>query len=202
MKWVDELTPKEHFSFLDAIERDTTEFEDVLSAYEGALIFEEIRKIPDSELLALGDGDGLTATIAKVFELRLRAAGAASEEPEDRKWSAEKFRAQFNFILGSLKNVGGDYIGYMAYCEYVSLRKEGQTDASNSSWEEWQDTVLIKHVLDSFYSRVADERLEHWTETLLVEETNAARREPPAEPGERREDKEPVPLENASESSD
>lgn len=196
MKWTDELSVKEHFSFLTHLERSTTDFEDVLTAYEADRLFETVRDTPDDDLLDLSKRAGVWGAIAKVCELRIRGVIANQEKPEHRKFTIEQYRIQLHFLLGSLLRVGGDYISYMAYCEYVALRKENQTDACNFSWNEWQDAVTVKRVLDSFYSRVEEERQQHWQSALKVE---LARKELPPEKAP---EEPPAPLDSSSEPSE
>ena len=169
MKWTSELTVKEHLGFMKTIERSTADIGAVLTCYESQKLFEIMRDLTDDELFKLKERDDVYGTIMHVYETRLSSVLLQEEKPKDRILTGEILRQQVNQLIGSIEMAAGDHITYMAYCEYIALCKEGQADALNATWEEWQEDVQIEAVLESFYRKVADERIDQWRKSLEVE---------------------------------
>ena len=199
MKWTDTLTVKEHLSFIEKLNRVSTEIGDVLTAYEATQIFERIRLLANAELFEVGKGDDSFEALAKVIALRTQRLHQMIDVTEGKKVPFDKniLRSGFNSIIESMVNIAGDYVSFMAYCEYLALKKEGQSDALNATWEEWQENVEVKPVLEAFYNRVAEERRVYWTESAVVEEREL---DIPVEPKKERNTEE-VPLEKKSDAS-
>ena len=196
MKWADNLTVKQHLAFVQTIERSTADLPAVLTCYESQNLFNIMRDLTDDEIFSIKDRDDVYGAMMHTYELRLREVlrTAKNIKPKERILTGDVLRQQTNQLISNIELAAGDYITYMAYCEYVALRQEGQTDALNATWEEWQENVTIVNVLESFYNRVADERLESWRKSLDVESRQDAAKPNPAK------DKD-IPLEKESKNS-
>ena len=196
MKWADELTVKEHFSFMKELGRSAKDLESVLSAYEADQLYDIVRLTPDQDIFSIGERDDVYGVMFKMYEVRVRVLAAREEKPKDREVTGENFRPSLNFALtGTINNVD-DFTSYMAYCEYIALRKEGQHDVMNSTWEEWQELITVKIAIESFYNKVSDERLEHWRKMLDVELQQAKYEEENPIENEPEETETDIPLEN------